>query len=67
MQADQGLHGPHVSKDTFSLVRPMYNYEAVGIQLIMKSFILTLVLLNSIYPVFTNSVDPDQLASEEAS
>ena len=27
---------------------------------------LTLVLLSPIYPVFANSVDPDQLASEEA-
>ena len=27
---------------------------------------LTLVLLNRIYPAFANSVDPDQLASEEA-
>ena len=27
---------------------------------------LTLVLLNPDIPVFTNSVDPDQLASEEA-
>ena len=27
---------------------------------------LTLVLLNPIYPAFANSVDPDQLASEEA-
>ena len=27
---------------------------------------LTLVLLNPYVPVFTNSVDPDQLASEEA-
>ena len=28
--------------------------------------VLTLVLLNPIYPAFANSVDPDQLASEEA-
>ena len=28
--------------------------------------ILTLVLLNRIYPAFANSVDPDQLASSEA-
>ena len=28
--------------------------------------ILTLVLLNLMYPAFANSVDPDQLASEEA-
>ena len=28
--------------------------------------ILTLVLLNPIYSAFANSVDPDQLASEEA-
>ena len=27
---------------------------------------LTLVLLNPVYPAFANSVDPDQLASEEA-
>ena len=27
---------------------------------------LTLVLLNRIYPAFAKSVDPDQLASEEA-
>ena len=27
---------------------------------------LTLVLLNRIYPAFANSVDPDQMASEEA-
>ena len=27
---------------------------------------LTLVLLNRIWPAFANSVDPDQLASEEA-
>ena len=27
---------------------------------------LTLVLLNRIYSAFANSVDPDQLASEEA-
>ena len=27
---------------------------------------LTLVMLTQIYPAFTNSVDPDQLASEEA-
>ena len=27
---------------------------------------LTLVLLNTTYPVLANSVDPDQLASEEA-
>ena len=31
-----------------------------------ESVILTLVLLNPIYPAFANSVDPDQLASEEA-
>ena len=30
------------------------------------SCILTLVLLNPDIPCFTNSVDPDQLASEEA-
>ena len=29
-------------------------------------FIFTLVLLNSIYSAFANSVDTDQLASEEA-
>ena len=28
--------------------------------------LLTLLLLNTIYPVLANSVDPDQLASEEA-
>ena len=27
---------------------------------------LTLLLLNTTYPVLANSVDPDQLASEEA-
>ena len=27
---------------------------------------LTLLLLSTIYPVLTNNVDPDQLASEEA-
>ena len=31
-----------------------------------KYTILTIVLLNWIYPAFANSVDPDQLASEEA-
>ena len=31
-----------------------------------SSAILTLVLLNPIYPALANSVDPDQLASEEA-
>ena len=30
------------------------------------SIILTPVLLNRIYPAFANSIDPDQLASEEA-
>ena len=30
------------------------------------SALLTLVLLNRLYPAFANSVDPDQLASEEA-
>ena len=30
------------------------------------SKILTLLLLNTTYPVLANSVDPDQLASEEA-
>ena len=29
-------------------------------------FVLTLVLLNPDIPCFANSVDPDQLASEEA-
>ena len=29
-------------------------------------FKLTLVLLNRMYPAFATSVDPDQLASEEA-
>ena len=33
---------------------------------IFWSRLLTLVLLNRIYPTFANSVDPDQLASEEA-
>ena len=31
-----------------------------------SSFILTLLLLNTTCPVLANSVDPDQLASEEA-
>ena len=31
-----------------------------------SSFYLTLVLLNPDIPCFANSVDPDQLASEEA-
>ena len=31
-----------------------------------SQWLLTLVLLNPIYPAFENSVDPDQLASEEA-
>ena len=31
-----------------------------------SSAILTLVLLNPIHPALANSVDPDQLASEEA-
>ena len=30
------------------------------------TFFLTLVLWTRIYPTFANSVDPDQLASEEA-
>ena len=32
----------------------------------MLSFVLTLLLLNTACPVLANSVDPDQLASEEA-
>ena len=32
----------------------------------VPDFKLTLVLLNRLYHVFANSVDPDQLASEEA-
>ena len=31
-----------------------------------KYFTLTVLLLNTTCPVFANSVDPDQLASEEA-
>ena len=36
--------------------------------LVLKTWniLLTLLLLNTTYPVFANSVDPDQLASEEA-
>ena len=33
---------------------------------IIIKYSLTLVLLNQDFPVFVNSVDPDQLASEEA-
>ena len=31
-----------------------------------RDFLLTLLLLNTTCPVLTSSVDPDQLASEEA-
>ena len=31
-----------------------------------KLIIITLLLLNTTYPVFANNIDPDQLASEEA-
>ena len=33
---------------------------------VMPWFVLTLLLLNTSCPVLANSVDPDQLASEEA-
>ena len=33
----------------------------------LHRYVLTLLLLNTTCPVLTNSVDPDQLASEEAS
>ena len=33
----------------------------------MKYWLLTLLLLNTVCPVLANSVDPDQLASEEIS
>ena len=35
-------------------------------QFIQKGTVLTLLLLNMSCPVWANSVDPDQLASEEA-
>ena len=31
-----------------------------------NTVVLTLLMLNTTYPVLANSVDPDQLASEEA-
>ena len=37
-----------------------------GFSLVSALSFLTLVLLNRICPAFANSVDPDQLASEEA-
>ena len=40
--------------------------EKVKVLSFPNAFILTLVLLNPDIPCFANSVDPDQLASEEA-
>ena len=34
--------------------------------ILTHKLVLTLVLLTHLYPAFANSVDPDQLASEEA-
>ena len=36
-----------------------------GLRISAKNVILTLLLLNTTCPVLANSVDPDQLASEE--
>ena len=40
--------------------------SALRVQLPFLSLNLTFLLLNTAYPVLANSVDPDQLASEEA-
>ena len=48
----------HIS---FALVISLLNCNKI-----MHMFILTLVMLNQDLPAFANSVDPDQLASEEA-
>ena len=43
------------------------NWKGMGVWLLMPNILpLTLVLLKQIYPAFANSVDPGQLASEEA-
>ena len=40
--------------------------QVVSFQVLLHGFYLTLLMLNTSCPVLANSVDPDQLASEEA-
>ena len=47
-------------------IYPVGMKEFMSDLIYMFLFVLTLVLLARIYPAFANSVDPDQLASEEA-
>ena len=42
------------------------NMACLTVLIKAEKYILTLVLLNPDVPCFANSVDPDQLASEEA-
>ena len=43
-----------------------FKIKLISIVSVLSKLILTLVLLNPDIPCFANSVDPDQLASEEA-
>ena len=53
------VNGSHVNIDKELII------AYAGLRISAKNVILTLLLLNTTCPVLANSVDPDQLASEE--
>ena len=56
----------HASRSSTLLNAGNFGYYVIIILNAKPYFLLTLIFLNTTCPVLANSVDPDQLASEEA-